>query len=305
MIIDKKGGCGMVDLHTHTNCSDGTDDYKAVLKKADAAGVTYLSMTDHDNCCVYDQIKNDDITKYYKGVFIKGIELQAFVLGVSIELLGYGIDTDYMTKAINEIYLPFKEKGILYMTRLYDNCIQMGMRFDENVLEGYEKSGIYYPTLYLHNEMKKHIENRRFVQDDESWETESIFFRKYTSNPDSSLYVDAGDLVPSAERVAKLIKKAGGLVFIPHIFQYEDKSENILRYLMEHCEIDGIECYYSTFSKEQTDYLLNYCNKHNKYISAGSDYHGDNRANTKIGYGINNNLCVSEDILNDWKDKVL
>ena len=39
----------MIDLHTHTTASDGTDSPFALVKKALATGVTTLGITDHDS----------------------------------------------------------------------------------------------------------------------------------------------------------------------------------------------------------------------------------------------------------------
>lgn len=294
----------MIDLHTHTNCSDGADDYKTLLTNAQKAGITILSITDHDNCKVYEQMKDDDITKYYKGILIKGVELQCLVNGKSIELLGYGVNTDIINKKVKEIYKSFEEINLIEMNRLYQNCKKIGMKFDDNVIERYDQKEFYYATEYLHHEMRKHSENRIFIKDDDAWESESVFFRKYTTNINSDLYVDESDIVPSAEEVANLIKEADGLVFIPHIFQYEDKSLEILEYLIDNCPIDGIECFYPTFTIEQRELIYNYAKEHNKYISGGSDYHGENRPKTKIGTGIYNNLNVTEEIVEEWIKKL-
>ena len=295
----------MIDLHTHTNCSDGADSYIELLKNAEEQGLSYLSITDHDTCKAYEQMKKEDIKKYYTGTLIKGVELQAYVLGTSIELLGYGVDPDIINQGIQKIYKPFEEINKIEMERLYQKCIGIGMQFDANVLANYEKSNIYYATEYLHQEMKKYPENRKYVQEEEAWQRESVFFRKYTSNKESSLYVDESDLIPSAERVSQFIQEAGGMVFVPHIYQYGEKSNRILEYLMTNCKIDGIECFYPTFTQKQTEYLLGYCREKKKYISGGSDYHGNNRPATQMGTGINGNLNISEEIIRDWKEKVI
>lgn len=92
----------------------------------------------------------------------------------------------------------------------------------------------------------------------------------------------------------------GGLVSIPHIFEYKENSKKILKYLLENHDIDIIECYYPSFTKEETNYLLNICNKYNKMISGGSDFHGTVRPKTELGWGINNNLNVPIDGVEKW-----
>ena len=292
----------MYDLHTHTNCSDGSDDYITVLKKAENLGLKYLSITDHDSCKAYEMMKNDDISKYFSGTLIPGCELQASILGFSIELLGYFVDYKIINEEVKKVYKSFDEINKIELERLYNKCVSIGMKFEADILNEYSKSGYYYATEYLHDEMKKNIYNKQFVPDEESWESESVFFKRHTSNINSQLYIDESDLIPSVEDIIKLIKKAGGLVFIPHIYQYEENANKILDELIHKYEIDGIECYYPSFSEEQKQYLKDYCKKHNKYISGGTDYHGSNRPNISLGTG-NGNIFITDSDIEIWINK--
>lgn len=90
-----------------------------------------------------------------------------------------------------------------------------------------------------------------------------------------------------------------GKVFLPHIFEYKDNSKKILKFILDNYNIDGIECFYTTFSKEQSDFLLNICKEKNILISGGSDYHGTFKPNVDLGIGFGN-LNVPESILNNW-----
>ena len=57
--------------------------------------------------------------------------------------------------------------------------------------------------------------------------------------------------------------------------------------------IQGLECYYSRYSQEDIEFLLEEARKHNLFISAGSDYHGSNKPNLHIG-----KLNVDDQIVN-------
>lgn len=286
----------MFDLHIHSNCSDGSDNYVEILKKAENLGLKYISITDHDNCKVYEQIKKDDIKKYFSGTLIPGIEMQANILGFSIELLGYFVDYKIINEQVKKVYKSFDEINKIELERLYNKCITIGMKFETDILNEYQKSGYYYATEYLHAQMKKNLFNKKFVPDEESWQKESVFFKRHTSNINSPFYIDESDLIPSVKEVINVIKKANGLVFIPHIYQYEENADRILNELIDNYEIDGIECYYPTFSNTQTQYLLDYCKKHNKYISGGTDYHGKMRPDTSMGTGKSNKFITDESI---------
>jgi len=289
----------LLDLHIHSNCSDGTDNYIEILKKAEELNLKYISITDHDNCKIYEQIENDDISKYYSGKLIPGVELQAYILGFSIELLGYFVDYKIINEEVKRLYKSFEEINEIELKRLYQKCIEIGMKFDSDILNNYKNSGFYYATEYLHKEMKKNINNKKFIPDEESWESESVFFKRHTSNINSMFYIDESDLIPPVEKVINIIKKAGGLVFIPHIYQYEENSEKILNELINNYQIDGIECYYSTFSDNQILYLKEFCNKNKKYISGGTDYHGLNRPDICLGIG-KGNLIIEDKEIEKW-----
>lgn len=293
----------MIDLHVHSKYSDGTDDYIDIFKKAESKNIKILSITDHDNCNFYKKINNINVSDYYTGKLIKGIELKTVVKGIPIELLGYGIDVEYMNKKVDEIYTAKREKDFIIMKRLYKNCLKLGVKVDKNVIENYDDS-YRYATTYLHKNITSYEENRKFILNEKAWGDSTSFYRKYMSNPNSHFYISNEDLIPDCGTVINLIKEAGGLVFIPHIFIYGENSNMILEELVNNYNIDGIECYYSHFREEQSKYLLDFCNEHGLYISGGSDYHGLGKNGIDLGTGFGN-LDVSENVLNNWIDKVI
>ena len=269
----------MIDLHIHSNYSDGSDSPDEILRKAEQLGMSAISITDHDNCDAYHHL---DIS-LFSGKIIAGIEMQAYFNGLSIELLGYGFDAENIQSQLKGLYLPFEMVNQAELQRLYERCDALGMKFKPDMISKYDSNEYFYATEYLHAQMKKFAENKIFVPDEESWAHENIFFKRHTSNPCSPFYIDESDLIPSAKKVIDVIHKAGGKVFIPHVYQYEKNALKVLDGLADHYKIDGIECYYPSFSEAQTEFLLDFCQKHNLLISGGSDYHGKNRFGTEMG----------------------
>ena len=53
-------------------------------------------------------------------------------------------------------------------------------------------------------------------------------------------------------------------------------SESIvyLKFARLQCGLQGLECYYSRYNREEIDFLLQQARKHHLFISGGSDYHG-------------------------------
>jgi len=268
----------MFDLHIHSNCSDGSDSPDEILRKSEALGLSVISITDHDNCNAYGDLD----VNLFSGEIISGIEMQAYLKGFSIELLGYDFDILKMHEALSGLYLPLETINRAELKRLYENCIKIGMRLAPNTLESYDSDKHFYATEYLHDEMKKSACNKGFVPDEESWAHENIFFKRHTSNPDSPFYIDESDLIPSAKKVIDIIHKCGGMAFIPHIYQYEENADMILDTLVTGYAVDGLECYYPSFTQRQTDYLLSLCKEKMLLVSGGSDYHG-NKRKTQLG----------------------
>lgn len=296
----------MIDLHMHTNYSDGTDSVIDLLKKAQKKQLEIISITDHNNCKAYDELEKIDIKKYYTGAIIKGVELTTKISGVSIELLGYDVDTKIINKEAKKMYeTSTKGKSENEFNRLKRICEDLGVKFKNNLTMEYDKEKYKYSSVYIHEEIKKCPENKKFFISELGWEDPMEFYRKEISNPESNFYIDVTKGVPTVEEVVNLIKKAKGLVFVPHIYQYSKTIQEEVKKLKDNYEIAGYECYYSKFSKEQTQEIIEFCETNNLYKSGGSDYHGKTKPNIEMGTGRNNNLNINFDIAKPWINKLV
>ena len=118
-------------------------------------------------------------------------------------------------------------------------------------------------------------------------------------NPKSSLYVDESSLFPSLEMTIEMIHASGGLAFLAHTFAYSPNIASELLNLIDNYKLDGLECFYTTFTKEQSNYLVKVCNSKGLYMSGGSDFHGARKINHNLGTG-NGNLHIDETIIDNW-----
>ena len=283
----------MLDLHMHTRYSDGSDEVSMVLEKAEKLKLKCIAITDHNTCLEYNELKDEKIRSLFSGKIIPGVELNTKVLGIPIEILGYNVDTDLLQKYIDETYMSNEERCKLEVERLYNKCISEGILLPEDFVEKYDES--MYASKYLHSLITKDENNKKLI-DEDSWKDSNIFYRRYMSVPTSKFFVDMDDILPSFEKASEIVKKSGGMVFIPHIFEYGENSIKILNYILDNYKFDGIECYYRNFTQEKTDFLLDICKKHNLYKSGGRDYHGRNKPGVEIGTG-EGNLNVPDDII--------
>ena len=83
----------------------------------------------------------------------------------------------------------------------------------------------------------------------------------------------------------EIIKKSGGLAFLAHPKLIGLEEEDFVRLVkdMKDHGLDGIETYYSLFSKEDMKYFEKIAEKFSLIRSAGSDFHGENRKGVDIG----------------------
>lgn len=290
----------MIDLHMHTTYSDGTESCSTVLKKCQEKNLDVISITDHNTALVYKELEKTDIPSLFKGHIIPGIELNTKALNIPIEILGYGIDYKKMNELVKNVYIPATERNKIEIKRLCDKCLKAGIYLDKNCLDNYNPE--MFASVFFHNEITKHEENQKLLSE-EAWNSSKIFYRQYMSDPKTPLYVEMDDFVPDFNTASNLVREAGGLVFIPHIFEYKKNAEPILDYILQNFQIDGIECYYTTFTEEQHEKLLKLCNERNLFISGGSDFHGTIKPDVDIGTGYGN-LKIPNEIIIPWENKI-
>ena len=178
-----------------------------MLKKT---GIEIISITDHNTAKVYEALEKVDINKYYNGKIIAGIELNTKILGIPIEILGYGINYKKINEDLKRVYLSSEERNIKEAERLYEKCLQTGIRLEDGCLKNYVPTS--FASKFIQSEIKKFEENKNIISED-ALNDIRIFYRKYMSNPEGPLYVEMDDLVPDFEVATKLIKVAGRTCF--------------------------------------------------------------------------------------------
>ena len=291
----------MIDLHMHTTYSDGTDTVKELLEKAEDIGLEVISITDHNTCKAYFEMEKFNVKEIYKGDIIVGCEFTTSFDNRLIEVLGYGFDYKGVNKYLEEFYsdeLVNKRTNILY-NRLLDKIKELDLEFYlERVRDKKFKNEFFERGIY--EELVKYESNKEKLNED-VWASFSNFYRRGLTNPKSKLFINHAEFKPSIKEIVKLIHENDGIAFLAHPYQYKfTDTENFLDKLYNEIALDGVECFYTTFGEEQTNYLLDFVKKRNLLISGGSDYHGTNKENHNLGVG-RGNLKISKDIINNYK----
>ena len=192
----------MIDLHTHTNYSDGTWDLSRLLKEAEIRKINVLSITDHDTIKAYKELETIDYKKIYSGKIITGVEFTTVYNGVSFHMLAYDFDYKKLDIWIQKNYennKPNLQKEFDYMIK---SCKENNIKLD--IVE--YKSEIGWPVDIIFEEIKKHPENKKFFRENE-WNNVDVFFNSCITNKKFPAFVDFSIHYPSAELVTEAEKK--------------------------------------------------------------------------------------------------
>lgn len=284
----------MIDLHMHSTNSDGTDTPEELLKKCENLKLEYISITDHDTCKSYNDIKDINIQNIFKGKIIPGCELTTTYKGRTIEILGYGVDTTIINNFCNRFFTKEKEDDrINYCkTKAVEKLNYLGINVDINSLANDCAYSVAIYKKLLQDKIKNEkilgkgfLDNKRFI------------FRNGFSNPNHPLFIDVSKYFPTPKEITDIIHLAGGKSFLAHPYQYSfDNITSMITSLRTECDLDGVEAFHSSFTKEQMSTLSVYAKENNLYVSGGSDYHGTLKPEICLKTGCDN-LNIPKEIL--------
>ena len=291
----------MIDLHLHTNNSDGADSTEELIKKAEKMKLKYIAITDHDNCHAHEEVLEQGLEKLFSGKIITGIEIKCIYNGKSIEVLGYKYDLEKMSKWVKEFYKDKSKEKLQkkYFDKLYDSCSKIGFKLtDKEKIKWNPKKD--WASFTIYTDLKKYKENIGIYAED-ILNDFTTFNKKYCGDSNCCLFIDKSADYPSLKETIQVIKSCGGLVFMPHLFIYKaikDKKA-FINDIINNYEIDGLECYHSEFSEDEIQYLLDLSKEKKLLRSGGSDYHGKNKVGIEMAVG-KGNLQIEESLIEEW-----
>lgn len=252
-----------VDLHMHSTASDGTDTPEELLKNIRQNGITTFAVTDHDTiegAMQMEKLAHDGVT------FIRGIEFSSKAPSGKCHIVGFDYDpqNEDFVKAIEMGRSLRKEKFEARLSFL-QNEIKVPFT-EEELAELRRMTSVGKP--HLANIMIK----KGFAVDKKD-AIENYIDKCPTKNT----------RIP-AEIAVKAILSAGGIPVWAHPLGGDGnrpKPEEQFKAMLEELTgygMLGMECYYSTYTMPQTEWLTVKAHEKNLLISGGSDYHGRNKA---------------------------
>ncbi len=266
----------MIDLHVHSTNSDGYHTVKEILKMAEEKNINTISFCDHDVLGAYDELKNMDVKKYFSGRIITGIEFTFVYDNKVFHILGYNFDVEKLKKSkfidrrTEEDIIKEEEKNLEFFKGV---CKKLGIKLSPNlkITKASEPA-----NDIIKADMQKHKENDKILDEILGKNREKSFWRGHVTNPDSPFYIDFTKGLPTAEEIANEIHQAGGIVVLPHVFEYKSiDNYEFLNEMYKKKILDGLECVHVKHTNEQVQFLKNFCKEHDLIMSGGSDFHSD------------------------------
>ena len=258
-----------IDLHLHTNKSDGTLSPSEIVKLSFTKGLKVIAITDHDTTNGIDEAY-EAIAKYSEMTLIPGIELSVDIPGGEIHLLGYFINIydKSFQKRIEEFRISRVNRAKSIVEKL--NHLGLTISWDE-VKEVGKDAAIGRPHIAQVLVTKKYIKYPKEA------------FDRYIGRLGPA-YVDRPKL--SAEKAIKILLDNGAVPVLAHpffMFTKKDKFnisqiKKIITKLRSY-GLMGIETYYGKHTPNEVSYLQNLCEELNIIPTGGSDFHNSGNPN--------------------------
>lgn len=255
----------MIDLHTHTTSSDGTDSPFTLVNKALSAGITVLGVTDHDTTSGWEEA----ISAARKPISLAlGAEISTLTEdGISVHILGLLFDGE--NSEIQAMLSDARDTRIPRMKKMVELLRGDGFAISmEDVIAATPKGA----TLGRPHLADALVKNGVVKSRDEA-------FAELLTN-DSKYYVTHA--TPTPEVAIRTIVAAGGVAVIAHPMasrRGDVISTSIFTDLVA-AGLHGIEIDHRDHSTSERAELRLIASELNLVITGASDYHGQGKLNS-------------------------
>ena len=255
----------MIDLHTHTNCSDGTDSPRELVNKAIVQGLEVLGITDHDTTSGWAEA-----TESLRGSLKLALGSEISCLtndGVSVHMLGLLFDPEH--EEMQRVLEETRDGRLPRMRKMIEKMRAEGIDISIQDVELAMPKGATMGRPHLADALvaKKIVKSR-----DEA-------FTNLLHN-ESRFYVSHA--APTPTEAIALIRRAGGVAVIAHPFAShrgeiltpEDFSELVA------AGLNGIEVDHRDQNPDERALLRTIAQELDLVITGSSDYHGTGKLNS-------------------------
>ena len=263
-----------IDLHIHTNKSDGKLSPKEVIDEALKNGVSTIAIADHDTIEAY----SDELFNYAKKNninIIPAVEISTKTKNGGVHVLGYNID--YKSEEFKKRLFALRNIRHNYLYKVADKISDLGYKIDVEALDKIDA----VTKAHIASNVVDNKENETLLKEVFGYIPSRGEYIETIMNEGCPAYVKKETLTP--KEAAQIIRQAGGKVVLAHpvAYEYEDNltEEDILN-LVNEMQADGIEANYIYINRSNNDEKINdtkkwrdFAKKNNLFTTIGSDFH--------------------------------
>jgi len=254
----------MIDLHTHSNFSDGTDSPAQLINKALATGITTIALTDHDSVAGIAQAQS----ALRPGInLVAGAEISCQTDdGISVHMLGLLFDLE--NKDLISTMEKTRENRHGRMQRIIERLNEAGIEISiQDVLAELAQGATLGRPHLADALIKKGVVSSRDEAFSQMLHNKSKFYVAHYS--------------PKPVEAIKLIKAAGGVAIIAHpMASHRGRTISVETFgdLIE-AGLDAIEVDHRDHSPDEKNALIQLARDNNLVMTGASDYHGNGKLN--------------------------
>lgn len=248
-----------VDLHTHTNASDGTGSPSENVRIAKNTGLYAVAITDHDTVAGVKEAMAEG--ERIGLVVVPGVEISTVDGGQDIHILGYYVDIEdaQFLQRLQQLRDTRDRRNDMIIEKLCGLGLHITM---DEVIANVNKRDLKNETIG-----RPHIADMLVKKGYVA--TISEAFERYLGK-NALAYVNPPRIRP--EEAIDWIKEANGTPIIAHPGLYDDDKlvERLLQYGLE-----GVEAYHSDHTPVQEQKYALLAKQYSVPVTAGSDFHGE------------------------------
>lgn len=261
-----------IDLHVHSNCSDGTFSPSQLVEYALEKGLKAIALTDHDTTEGIEEARAAAQNTYLQ--VIPGIELSTAFLGRDIHILGLNIDPEntYFQEKIKAFQQEREQRNRTMISRMQKE----GLRITWQDMADNFPDSIWTRAHFA-----------RFLADTGQVHTLAEAFNRFLGDH-APCFVPRNKVTPL--EAVKMIHQGKGKAVLAHPLLYhltEEQLEELVQSLVQ-SGLDGIEAIYSTNTGLDEVRMRQLAKKYGIFITGGSDFHGSNKPSIDLGKGRGN-----------------
>ena len=255
----------MIDLHTHTDCSDGTDSPAQLVNKALAEGFSVLAITDHDTTSSWQAAQQALRPNLSLAL---GAEISCLTTdGISVHMLGLLFDGT--NTAMQEMLENTRDGRIPRALKMIELLNAGGINISMEDVESVKPIGATLGRPHIADAL---VKNGVVASRDEA-------FSELLHN-ESPFYV--AHVAPTPEDAISMIRRAGGVAVIAHAFaSLRGKVLSAEDFLpLKSAGLNGIEVNHRDHNNEERMALAHIARELDLVITGASDYHGTGKLNS-------------------------